>query len=237
VIPIVILSVLGTSVTYILLGRLVLEVTGSSSHLSHCTVGLSGPLFALKVVTLATGHPLSLSSLYEVAELAILAESNSRLYHICGLVCGLLVLLLGPFSSSIQGEGRRLGSRQEENLGQPGVGRRRSDDEYWTRSWGYRSPAEVGGMRGLTPSSTSPSTPPPSFAPSAPLLEEGEPAQLSQPGAQPPFYNPETLAARPPQYAQGPAPPPPGPGYRLEESQSRSITDDELRRRRLERFS
>ena len=64
--------------------RLVLEVTGSSSHLSHCTVGLSGPLFALKVlhfivlifpafyisqnqvVSLATGHPLSLSSLYEV---------------------------------------------------------------------------------------------------------------------------------------------------------------------------
>ena len=27
-----------------------LEATGSSSHLSHCTVGLSGPLFALKVL-------------------------------------------------------------------------------------------------------------------------------------------------------------------------------------------
>merc|ERR1719192_477930 len=103
---------------------------------------------------------------------------------------------------------------------------------------------QVGGMRGLTPASSSTwsntsssSTPPPTFAPSAPILEEGEPDQLSQPGAQPPYYNPETMAARPPQYAQGPAPPPPGPGYRLEDSQSRSITDDELRRRRLERFS
>ena len=156
-----------------------LEATGSSSHLSHCTVGLSGPLFALKVlmihlllinnilvktvdtpfplqisiftpkslvltsplqvVSLATGNPFSLSLLYEViiritslryfeidmfslqklsffvtsvfcttfcfkpsqvAELAILAESNSRLYHVCGLVSGLLILLLRPFSPS-----------------------------------------------------------------------------------------------------------------------------------------
>ena len=36
----------------------------------------------------------------QVAELAILAESNSRLYHVCGLVSGLLILLLRPFSPS-----------------------------------------------------------------------------------------------------------------------------------------
>jgi len=212
-----------------------LEATGSSSHLAHCTVGLSGPLFALKVVSLAMGTPFSLSSLYEVAELAILAESNSRLYHVCGLVSGLLILLLRPFSPSTrQGQGRRLGGAGEESLRASRDSNERP--EHWTRSWGYRRPAEVGGMRGLTPASTS-STPSPSFTPSAPLLEEGEPEQLSQPGAQPPYYNPEFMAAPPPQYAQGPAPPPPGPGYRLEESQSRSLTDDELRRRRLERFS
>ena len=36
----------------------------------------------------------------QVAELAILAESNSRLYHVCGLVSGLIILLLRPFSPS-----------------------------------------------------------------------------------------------------------------------------------------
>jgi hypothetical protein len=38
----------------------------------------------------------------KVAELAILAENNSRLYHICGITCGIFILLLMPFSSNIQ---------------------------------------------------------------------------------------------------------------------------------------
>ena len=136
--------------------------------------------------------------------------------------------------------------------------RRRSDDEYWTRSWGYRSPAEVfivfipfnvndhcfcicqhhllklyvglaiiiviniNSIMIWRQCSRSEECevwppPPPHHPPHLhPLLhllhslrllkshhdhhnncdlQEGEPAQLSQPGAQPPFYDPETLVS------------------------------------------
>ena len=70
------------------------------------------------------------------------------------------------------GEGRRLGAD-----GRRGEGR--AADGHWTRSWGYSSRGEVGGMRGLTPCPPSPSAPP---------LEVGEVEHYSQPGAQPPYY-------------------------------------------------
>ena len=58
------------------------------------------------------------------------------------------------------------------------------------------------------------------FTPTAPPMEEEEGELV-----------PDLVGVRPPLYAQEVAPPPPGQAYRI------SQTEDEVRRRRLERFS
>jgi len=219
------LSVVGTSIAYIVIGRLLMEVTGKTDHLTHCVVGLSGALFALKVITLKNSDRLDFTFLFEVGELAILIEKNSRVYHMSGLLTGLLILLLSKWLSQHRWSsgGQRLGG--EENH-QPN----------WTRSWGYAghnedvyseySETDMDMEEAMERSRQTYEEEQNgrSFTPSAPLEEGHE-------------MIPDMVRVRPPIYAQGVAPPPPGPGYRLDSSHSRSLTDDELRRRRLERFS
>ena len=48
---------------------------------------------------------------------------------------------------------------------------------------------------------------------------------------------PELVRERPALYAQGPAPPPPGQAYRMGSGSVTSDNEDEVRRRRLHRFS
>ena len=43
------LSLVGTSFMFWAINRVVYEVTGTLDHMYNCNVGLSGPLFALKV--------------------------------------------------------------------------------------------------------------------------------------------------------------------------------------------
>ena len=169
------LCLLASSLLHLAAGRLAAEL-GHSDLLPPCSVGLSSALFALKVITLAHCRPTQLTALFELSELVILAEKNSRLYHCAGLGAGALLLWLLPALT-------RPASRSRHAPAQPD----------WTRSWGYSGP---------------------------------RPAPAPAPPARPP-----------PSPAGGPAPPPPGPAFRLDSAHSRSLTDDELRRRRLERFS
>ena len=226
----VVLSIFGTSVAYICLGRLWIECSGSTDHLSHCVVGLSGALFALKVITIKNTQSLDLTLLFELAELAILVEKNSRFYHLSGLMTGIFIICFSKWfsSHSWSAGGQRLGSGDYHHHHQPN----------WTRSWGYAGQnGEVYGEysdteldhemeEAIERSRHTHETElyGRSYTPSAPPEEEVE-------------RFPDTVRERPPIYPHGMAPPPPGPGYRIDSSHSRSLTDDELRRRRLERFS
>jgi len=221
---VVVLSVVVTSAVYIFCGRLWTEVSGSGDHLAHCVVGLSGALFALKVITIRNSDTLDFTLLFELGELAILVEKNSRLYHVSGLVTGILILCLSNWVSSHSWprHGQRLGG--SDNL-QPS----------WTRSWGYAGHNEEAYSESVSDHEMEEAMERSrhtyqteqfgrSYTPSAPPEEDLE-------------RFPDMMRVRPPIYAHGVAPPPPGPGYRLDSSHSRSLTDDELRRRRLERFS
>ena len=102
-------AAIGTGVMYILASRAALEfpenpyVSGS-----ECVMGLSGTLFALKVFCLfqteSLWHP---ASLFEVFELFMLAEEKTRLFHVSGFLCGTL-MLLWERSRRFPGSGTRL---------------------------------------------------------------------------------------------------------------------------------
>ena len=183
-----------------------------------CVVGLSATLFCLKVVTLASwrrGGPLDLASLlFEVLEVAMVAERNTRLYHVSGLVAGAVLVCWGWDTGRVSwsGPGHALGGQQPD----------------WTRSWGYaghQAEEEEGELlEALRRSRTTfeeEQSRSQSYAPSAPPPEPGEYEGVV----------PELVRVRPPLYAQEPAPPPPGPAYSLDSGA------EELRRRRLHRFS
>ena len=209
------LSLVGSVTSHTVLS-LVSRLAEVSWPVDTCVGGLSAAMFSLKVVTLANTSSLDTGLLYELAELVMLAERNSRLYHVSGLVTGVVLVLwcdctsVWPRSSG----GQVLGHGQ-----QPA----------WTRSWGYagyiddedeqyqealrQSRQEYEQSMGR------------SYTPSAPPAEAD--------------MVPDMVGVRPPLYAQVPAPPPPGQAYRMQSTESPPsfMEEDDLRRRRLERFS
>ena len=205
-----ILSVLATSLTQLCLTRLLSDLYPVKS----CVCGLSAPPFCLKIITLSHSSWRDSSTImFELTELVMLLEPNTRIYHLSGLLTGLFLLL---FCSDLTGDrtfsgpGRRLGT----GGGQPA----------WTRSWGYvgyeERQEEEEYQEDLRRSrwSCQEEERSDSYTPSAPLLE-GEEGLV-----------PDLVGVRPPLYAQEVAPPPPGQAYLL------SQTEEEVRRR-LERFS
>ena len=207
-------SVLATSLTRLCLTRLVSEPPPS------CLSGLSAPLFCLKVISLRhTSLSHTSTIIFELAELLMLLEPNTRTYHVSGLVSGVFLLVFWSDLTgdrTFSGRGQRLGAGGAEG-GQPA----------WTRSWGYagyeerREEEELQeALRRSRWSQEQEAQEAHGFTPTAPPMEEEEGELV-----------PDLVGVRPPLYAQEVAPPPPGQAYRI------SQTEDEVRRRRLERFS
>lgn len=203
------LSLFGSVTSHCLL-TLVTREAGVGWPLGTCAGGLSAAMFSLKVITVYHTTALDTGLLFEMAEMVMLVERNSRLYHVAGLVTGVVMALWADITawSHTGGGGQVLGHGQQPT---------------WTRSWGYagyiddeedqyqealrRSRQEYEQSMGR------------SFTPSAPPAEDD--------------MVPDLVGVRPPLYAQEPAPPPPGQAYRMESP----LDEDDLRRRRLHRFS
>ena len=201
----VVVSVVASTFTHLTLSLL-------ASHLSlspppGCVSGLTAPLFCLKVLALRhlTGRHTN-TVIFELAELLMLVEPNTRLYHISGLVTGIFLLVfcsrLTGDSQVFSGPGHRLGGGA-----QPA----------WTRSWGYagyeeeeeRYQEEYQEALRRSRESYQYEQGSHSFTPTAPPqeMEEGE---LGEDG-----LVPDLVRQRPPLYAQEAAPPPPGQAYRI----------------------
>ncbi|TRY64144.1 hypothetical protein TCAL_06293 [Tigriopus californicus] len=122
-------SILGTSLVFVILSRLAYELQNEPFYMKECVQGLSGVLFALKILcfydAVSLWHPLAL---FEVFELLILMETRSLLFHVSGLLTGLIFLLCEP--ARFPGQGIRLNGSHP----QPPPPNRPSP---WTRSWGY----------------------------------------------------------------------------------------------------
>ena len=117
-----------TSIVYVVASQVLSDFTDPLLA-SECVQGLSGPLFALKVLTfLLDEFRFDFKFAFELAELLILLEKRTLVYHLSGLFVGLLCWTLLCKDSPYQhwrfpGQGQTLGSN----------GTRRP----WTRSWGY----------------------------------------------------------------------------------------------------
>ena len=193
----VVVSVLTCPLTHLLL---------SLPPLPACVSGLTAPLFCLKVLALPhlTGRHTT-TIMFELAELLMLQEPNTRLYHLSGLLSGLFLLvfcqsLTAPLSL-FPGLGHTLGGG-----GQPA----------WTRSWGYAGyqegeEEEEDYQEALRRSRESWEFEQGShrFTPTAPPLE-GEEGEVWEAD-----LVPDLVRRRPPLYAQDAAPPPPGQAYRI----------------------
>jgi hypothetical protein len=170
-----------------------------------------------------------------------LVEKSHRLFHVAGLLTGVVLLLFSNRRPRVwEGRGRVLGG------GHGHGGQQQPQPEVWTRSWGYgggqmsdqeqleemmeRSrrtymEEQYLNSRGFTPS-----------APPAP--EEDRPAPRRYNPDQPVTPPPDPIPAR--RYQPGEdMPSPPGQGYqRFGSTASPDVVNaEELRRRRLERFS
>ena len=156
VIPIVCLV---TSCIYYALSFIACAITDDQSYASNCVQGLSGPLFALKVVCIVNAwsdrqRPVSIFTLpspeimFEISEILILLESRTFLYHLAGVLTGILYCSISYnwCVKRFPGTGLRLGDRSNYQQSQF----RQSDSELWTRSWGY------GSTRGLPIRRTNP---------------------------------------------------------------------------------
>ena len=186
-----------------------------------CLVGLSAALFCLKVVCLLHTRALDWALMFELAELVMLLERNTRLYHVSGLLAGLtLITWARGLCSELSwaGPGQQLGG----GAGQPA----------WTRSWGYAGYSQdpdtqyeeaLRRSRQTHEEEEERRSRTYTLSPSAPPAEEED-------------LVPDLVRLRPPLYAQGPAPPPPGQAFRMG-SGSVASDEDEMRRRRLHRFS
>ena len=96
----------------------ILMQTFSGVH--ECVQGFSGPNFSLKAIVLlggTTSYPLLL---FEMAELLILLEKRTLLYHLAGVLSGLVIWTTFGKPEPFPGHGYRLGN-----------------DPPSTRSWGY----------------------------------------------------------------------------------------------------
>ena len=108
-------SILITSFTF------VLAQTFTGVH--ECVQGLSGPNFALKVLLFFSGTTNFPFFLFEFIELLILIEKRTLLYHISGIIAGLVIWITFGKPDPYPGEGYRLGSTVRNPPS--------------TRSWGY----------------------------------------------------------------------------------------------------
>ena len=219
-------SVLCTCLSHVLLTAVTRHVYPDLT-LGTCIVGLSASLYCLKVVCLYHTRTLDWTLMFEMAELVMLLERNTRLYHVSGLLAGVVLVTWARDLCSDHtwpGSGHQLGT----GAGQPA----------WTRSWGYAGPRhdpatehaqyeealrrsrqthEEEERRRSRTYTVSPSAPP----------AEDEDLDLV----------PDLVRERPPLYAQGPAPPPPGQAYRMGSGSVTSDPEDEVRRRHGHRFS
>lgn len=107
-------SVFVTSFLYCLI-----QTFFASHH--ECVQGLSGPSFALKVLVLFSGCSSWPLLLFEVAEMLIILEERTFLYHLSGIICGFLVWMIFAKPEPFPGQGMRLGHSSSAS----------------TRSWGY----------------------------------------------------------------------------------------------------
>lgn len=82
-------SIIGTSVVYIILQYVLNHWT--DIYVFECVQGLSGPSFAMKVLTYFFGKFGVTSFLFEVIELLVLLEERTFLYHLSGLIAGLVI--------------------------------------------------------------------------------------------------------------------------------------------------
>lgn len=246
-------AVLTTSLVHVVLVRVAGELTGSQVSLDPCVVGLSGPLFALKVLVILRSDSFDLLMVYELVELGVLYEKNTRLYHLAGLLAGLLIHAWSRHYWPTPGH--RLGSGGAAYMSPSSYSYPRRQPPPATRSWGYgpqnRSNDTFSDETEYSATDTNPhanydedpelaeairrsyasfraETGSERFTPTAPPHEEEEDGENFQ-------RYPDLVGQRPPLYPANPGPPPPG-GWRLPH-QPRGLDSEELRRRRIERFS
>lgn len=226
----------GTSLTYVALAFLLSAINNDRLYAAECQQGLSGTLFALKVIVLAE-RSYSIWSpwfLFELAEMFMLLERRTFVYHLSGLLVGsiLAYLISRPH---FPGAGLVLGYRQS-----PGF-------EPWTRSWGYgRRPRPSSSasnsqaqshLSGNDEASNS-DTPPEDVNPSSSVRHSSTRQTSFRSSTRLPSSEP-TSASR---SDDSEFPPPPAHGGLFYDSQSETSLSpvpnlEEVRRRRLLRFS
>ena len=137
-----------TSCIYCALSAIACFITEEHSYSSNCVQGLSGPLFALKVICIVNAwsdrqKPMSIFTLpsptimFEISEMLILLEKRTFLYHLAGVLTGIIYCSISYYwcVKRFPGTGIRLSDRSRHQTTQL----RQSDSELWTRSWGYGS--------------------------------------------------------------------------------------------------
>ena len=137
-----------TSCIYIALSAITPLFTVDQNYASNCVQGLSGPLFALKILCLIsawygrqkTTSVFTLPSpaiLFEFSEMLIILEKRTFLYHLSGMITGIIYcsIIYNWCVKRFPGTGLRLGNRSKPEINQ----NRQSDAVLCTRSWGYAS--------------------------------------------------------------------------------------------------
>ena len=108
-------------ITSVLVTSFVFLLTQIFFGIHECVQGLSGPSFSLKTLVLLSGTSNIPLLLFEIIEFLMLFENRTFLYHMSGLLSGLLIWFLYGKSESYPGPGVRLGGNEPPS----------------TRSWGY----------------------------------------------------------------------------------------------------
>lgn len=125
------ISMACTSLAYCIMSWAFYHLSGNQQYMTECVQGLSGALFALKLLCLRNTQTFtSPIALYEIFELLILKERRTFLLHLSGLTVGFLVIILES-GKRFPGSGIPLGGGNRSSKQADGHIRR------WTRSWGY----------------------------------------------------------------------------------------------------
>jgi len=137
-----------TTCIYIILSSITWFVKDDLRYASNCVQGLSGPLFAMKIVCIVHAwydrkKPFSIFTLpspaimFELSEMMILLEKRTFLYHLAGALVGIMYCSIsyGWCVNRFPGKGLRLGNKTKAEINP----NRQSDSQLWTRSWGYAS--------------------------------------------------------------------------------------------------